>query len=82
MFWILLKLHPTVANIVSQVPKSDRFSVPVVYPEVGPGRGDWRFQAGNPITLVQKVSWCPCAIPLAVHCLVWNAALGCEELAG
>ena len=82
LFRILLEHHPSVTHVVSQVPKSNRFPVPLINPEVRPQWWDRRLEAGDPLALVQKMSWSPSSVPLARHCLCCDTALFRKELAG
>ena len=79
---VLLEHHPSVTDVVSQVPKSNGFPVPVIDPEVRPRGWDRRLETGNPLALVQKMSRSPRSVPLARHCLCWDTALFRQELAG
>ena len=79
---ILLEHHPSVTHVVSQVPKSNGFPVPVINPEVRPRGWNRRLETGNPLALVQKMSWRPRSVPLARHHLGWDTALFSQELAG
>ena len=82
LFRILLEEHPSVTHVVSQVPKSNGFPVPVINPEVRPRGWNRRLETGNPLALVQKMSRSPRSVPLARHHLSWDTALFSQELAG
>ena len=82
LFRILLEEHPSVTHVVSQVPKSNGFPIPVINPEIRPRGWDRRLETGDPMALVQKMSWRPGSVPLASHCLIWDTALFRQELAG
>ena len=79
---VLLEHHPSVTHVVSQVPKSNGFPIPLIDPELRPQGWNGRLETGNPLALVQKMSRSPCSVPLARHCLCCDTALFRQELAG
>ena len=69
--WILLKVKASLADISDGVTKRNWLGIPVSDPEVGRGRGSWRLEAINPLTLAwQFVTRIPTLVPEAGHCVV------------